>query len=135
MYELSPFSNVLRNFGDFEKAFFGNSVFSDIRCDILDKGDSYQLSAELPGFDKEDIKVDIKDDIMTISAAHKTECEETEKRGYLRRERRYGAFSRSFNVANVSKENISAEYRDGILCLTMPKKEQTRPESIQLKIE
>ena len=135
MYELSPWSNALRNLGDFEKAFFGNSVFSDIRCDIVDNGECYQLSAELPGFDKDDIKVDIKDDIMTISATHKTDSEETDKRGYLRRERRYGSFSRSFNVSNVRKENISAEYRDGVLLLTMPKKEQERPESIQLKIE
>lgn len=135
MYELSPLAGALRNLGDFERVFFGNNSFSDISCDIMDKGDHYQLMAELPGFDKEDIKVDINDDIMTISATHKSENEETDKRGYLRRERRYGAFTRSFNVANVSKEGIKAQYKDGLLCLTMPKKEKEEQRGMTLKIE
>ena len=135
MYELSPLAGALRNLGDFERAFFGNGSFSDISCDIMDKGDHYELAAELPGFDKEDIKVKIDDDVMTISASHKSENEETDKRGYLRRERRYGAFSRSFNVANVSKDGIKAQYRDGILRLTMPKNEREQKHGVTLEIE
>lgn len=135
MYELSPFSSALRELGDFERNFFSNASFSGMKCDVEDLGKEYVLSAELPGFDKNDIKVDISDDIMTISASHKSESEQHEARGYLRRERRYGAFSRSFNISNVHADDIKASYTNGILRIVMPKKTQNEPKNKSLVIE
>lgn len=134
MYELSPLSGALRELGDFERNFFSRASFSDIKCDVEDLGKDYVLSAELPGFDKGDIKLDVTDDTMTISASRKSESEE-EGRGFLRRERTYGAFSRSFNISNVHAEDIKASYKNGVLRVVMPKKAQNTPKSISLNID
>lgn len=135
MYELSPLSSALRELGDFEKNFFSHASFSAMKCDVEDEGKSYVLSAELPGFDKDDINVDITNDIMTISASHKSENEQRGTRGYLRRERSCGSFSRSFNIANVHTEGVKASYTNGVLKIVMPKKAECEPESKHLTIE
>ena len=97
MFDLMPFEHKTRNianfFDTFEKIFFNDfpAGFSEIRTDILDKGDRYVLQAELPGFDKQDIKIDLNGETLTISAQHNAETSE-DKDGYVRRERRYGSF-------------------------------------------
>ena len=102
MFGMLPFERSNDNFFDlfdnFERKFFGNSSASlpDFRTDIRDAGDRFILEAEPPGFQKEDIKLDLKDGILTISAQHSTENEE-KKDSYIRREHRYGSFSRSFD--------------------------------------
>lgn len=135
MYELSPLSSALRELGDFEKNFFQRAAFSQIKCDVEDLGKDYVLSAELPGFDKDDIKVDITNDMMTISASHKNENDVRDARGYLRRERNYGSFFRSFNISNVHTEDIKATYTNGVLRIVMPKKSEAEPKRISLNIE
>ena len=140
MFGMIPFSRNDDNFFDifdnFERKFFGNSnaVLPDFRTDIRDAGDRFVLEAELPGFNKEDIHLDVKDGILTISAQHSTENEE-KKDSYIRRERRYGSFSRSFDISGINADAIEASYTDGVLTLTMPKKQEQLPASRRLEIK
>jgi HSP20 family molecular chaperone IbpA len=106
-----------------------------MRTDVIEKDNCYQLEAELPGFNKEDIHIDLKDDILTISASHKEEKNEEDKNTrYIRKERHTSSYSRSFRVANVTHEDINASYNNGVLEVTFPKRE-TMPEKETKKIE
>lgn len=141
MFGMIPFERSGDNFFDFfdnfEKKFFGNSNVSlpDFRTDIRDAGDKFLLEAELPGFSKEDIQLDVKDGILTISAQHSQSKEEKdEKDGYIRQERRYGSFRRSFDVAGVDEGQITARYQDGVLELSLPKATPAVPESRRIAI-
>ncbi len=89
----------------------------------IDRGDHYELQAELPGFEKEDINIDLKNDMLTISASHKEESSENEKKNYVRRERRYSSYSRSFHVEGLSPADIDASYNNGILEVRFPKRD------------
>lgn len=104
------------------------------RTDIRDQGDSFLLEADLPGFNKEDIHVDLEDDCMTITAEYATETEEKDG-SYIRRERRFGTRSRSFDTTGIDTANISASYRDGVLRLTLPKLPEPETNSRRLLIE
>ena len=95
-----------------------------MRTDIIEKDNCYQLDAELPGFNKEDIKIDLKNDVLTISASHSENSDEKDDNGkYIRRERRTSSYERSFRVAGLKPEDIIAQYRNGILTVDIPKKE------------
>ncbi|MEF9969172.1 MAG: Hsp20/alpha crystallin family protein [Ruthenibacterium sp.] len=130
MFDLIPFdrrgNSMLGYFDRMEKDFFGdllgnmNSMVSAIRTDIREDGDKYVLEAELPGFSKEEIHLNLDGDRLTINAQHSSETEDKQE-GYLRRERKYGTFQRSFDVSNIDTEHISAAYENGILELEMPK--------------
>lgn len=140
MFDLMPFErrekNLFNYLDNMEKNFFGNSLgnFSAIRTDILDKGDHYQLQAELPGFNKEDIKINLEGDCLTIQAEHKEETEE-KKKEYVRKERHYGSFARSFDVSGINTDQITADYKDGILTMTLPKTVPTTPASRQIELK
>ena len=142
MFGMIPFSRNDDNFFDifdnFERKFFGNSnaVLPDFRTDIRDAGDRFVLEAELPGFNKEDIHLDVKDGILTISAQHDENKEEKDdKGGYIRRERRFGSFSRSFDITGIDESHISASYNNGVLELNLPKAQPTVPEARRIAIE
>ena len=143
MFGLMPYERNARGmmdlFNEMENSFFGDSGFNTtLRCrtDIQDMGDSYLLSAELPGFKKEDIKLDIEGDLLTISAAHSDESEQKNEGGYLCRERHFGSYSRSFDVSQIQQDGIRASYKDGVLELTLPKKEaKPLPERRAIEIE
>lgn len=140
MYGLTPFENtgfgLFNAFRDFEKDFFGASMpMNSCRTDIRDEGGKYVMEAELPGFDKDDINIDINGSYLVISAEHKTENEEKDENGkYIRRERSYGSYQRSFDISDVDSENISAEYKNGILSIDLPKKQIQEPSSRRLQI-
>ena len=144
MFELIPFGghrvsvyDPFRAFEEMERNFFGNgqsSVLSAFRTDVIDTGDAYKLNAELPGFKKEDIKIDVENDVLTISAERKAESDEN-KPNFVKRERFYGSFSRSFDVSGIEVDGIQAAYNDGVLTLTMPKKVETAPASRRLEIQ
>ena len=114
-------------FDDMFKNFWGDSTlgrFEGFSTDVIDQGDHYQLEAELPGFDKEDIHIDLKNDMLTISASHNEESEDKDKKHhYIRKERRSSSYSRSFRVENLEAADISASYNNGILEVSIPKKE------------
>ena len=94
------------------------------------------LDAELPGFSKEDIHAEVRNGYLTIHAEHKSENEEKdEKNNYIRRERSYGSFSRSFDLEGIKSDEITASYKDGVLSLTLPKEETKQTEGRRLEIQ
>lgn len=144
MFELIPFDRTIRHMTNFdpfreldnmERSFFGNgSVVSAFRTDVSDTGDAFKLEAELPGFSKDDIKIDIENDCLTISAERKFD-DEDKKKNFVKRERFYGSYSRSFDVTGIDTDAIEASYNDGVLTLTMPKKKAEVPTSRRLEIK
>lgn len=142
MFELMPFGyrrvsayNPFRDFEEMSRSFWDNNNVSAFRTDITEKDGKYVLEADLPGFKKEDISVDIDKDCLTITAEHKSEEKEENADSYIRRERYYGSYTRSFNVKGIDTEAITAAYNDGVLTLTMPKKEPEVPAARRLEIE
>ena len=146
MFELIPFErranrvatyDPFRDLEEFERSVFGgSSVMGSFRTDVIDTGDSYELEAELPGFKKEDIKIDVENDCLTISAERKVdEDKKDEKNNFVKRERYYGSYSRSFDVSGINIDGIEASYTDGVLTLTMPKKAAEVPASRRLEIK
>lgn len=119
----------MRSFIDsfFNDPFFTGFPFSahPIRADIRENDKEYIIEAELPGVRKEDIRLELNDDVLTISVENRTEVNE-EREDYIRRERRYGSFSRSFYLDNVKSEDVKASYENGILTITLPKLEQAK---------
>lgn len=141
MFELMPFGyrrvsayNPFRELEEMSRSFWENDQVSAFRTDISEKDGNYILSAELPGFKKEDISIDLEKDCLTISAERKSEDSE-ENESFVRRERFYGAYSRSFNVKGIDTDAITAGYADGVLTLTMPKKTPEIPASRKLEIQ
>ena len=142
MFELMPFGyrrvsayNPFRDFEEMSRSFWDNNNVSAFRTDITEKDGKYVLEADLPGFKKEDISVDIDKDCLTITAEHKSEQKEENADSYIRRERYYGSYTRSFNVKGIDTEAITAAYNDGVLTLTMPKKEPEVPAARRLEIK
>ena len=146
MFELIPFErrgnrvsayDPFRMLDEMERSYFGGNnhpAMSTFRTDVTDTGDAFVLDAELPGFKKEDIKIDVENDCLTISAERKLDEEEKQK-NFIKRERFYGSFSRSFDVSGVNVDGIEAAYNDGVLKLTMPKKVETVPPTRRLEIK
>lgn len=98
--------------------------------DIYEESDSLVVKAEIPGVDKEGITVDVKDRILTIKGERNKDNEVKEDK-YYRREQTYGRFERAFALpAAVDPESIKAEYKDGVLKVTVPKPEQSKPKQI-----
>lgn len=99
--------------------------FSVMKTDIKESEAGYELAVELPGYKKEDMKLELKDGYLTINAESKHENDEKDEKGnYIRRERYYGKSSRSFYIGEaVTQEDIKAKYEDGILKINVPKKE------------
>jgi HSP20 family protein len=116
--------------------FFGNGFnqFDNFNTDVIDKGDSYLLQAELPGFQKEDIKIDLDKETLTISASHNEEKKE-KRDNYVRQERRYSSYCRSFHIPGINKENISASYQNGVLEISLPKENVMIEEAKRIEIK
>ena len=141
MFGMIPFdrsdNNLFDTFDSFARDFFrkSNADLPAFRTDIRDAGDSYVLEAELPGFNKEDINLDLKDGILTITAAHTESTEDKGDNGsYIRRERRYGSFQCSFDVTGIEETGITAAYLNGVLTLTLPKAKPAEPETRRIAI-
>jgi HSP20 family protein len=135
-------SNVSRDFDTIVDSLFRAPLFkwsADCnfapRVDIIEDKDSVTLQAEIPGMKKEQIKVMVEDGILTISGERKQEFEKKDK-GYLRTERAYGSFSRSFTLPDyVDAEKISADYKDGLLNIALPKTEKAKPKEISVDVK
>jgi HSP20 family protein len=107
----------------FDDIWSGNQmpVAPSFKVDISEDEHAYHLDAELPGIAKEQIALNIEDDVLTIKA-ERTHKEEEKKKDYHRVERTYGSFSRSFNIGEIiDQENIGAAYDNGVLHVTLPK--------------
>ena len=131
------------NFDVFDN-FFRDDEFLDkrqpnlMKTDIKENDSNYIIEMDLPGFDKENIDLMLNDGYLEISAKMIKEENEDESEKYIRRERYYGECSRSFYVGeDILEEDIDAEFKNGILKVTMPKKEETKklPESKRIEIK
>ena len=148
MFELRPYRrnsmsawNPFSEMEEMERRLFNNDFFSgrglaEFKTDITDEGDYYELKADLPGFTKEDIQLQLDGDTLTIQAQRHSEHEEQEKKGkYVCCERSYGAYSRSFDVSGIRAEGITASYDSGVLTLKLPKKTVEVSSSRQISID
>jgi len=103
--------------------------------DIYDSKDSLVVKADLPGLSKDEIDVSIQDNVLTISGEKKRESKVTEN-DFLRTERFYGSFHRAVTLpAEVDRSKVQANFRDGVLELTLPKKEDAKPKQIKIDIK
>jgi len=95
---------------------------NEMRCDIYEKEGNYHIELDVPGYNKNDITIEVKDGYLTITAEKSNE-ENTEEKNYIKRERVYGKYQRSFYLGDLDSENIDAEFVDGTLKIVVPKKE------------
>ena len=103
--------------------------------DIFETEGEIIVKAELPGMERKDITLHLENNVLSLRGERKFE-KETKDENYHRIERSYGAFSRSFSIpATVDEENIRAEYKDGVLNIVLPKKEQARAKQIKIAAE
>lgn len=112
------------------------SVYSfDPAIDIQENGDKFELTAELPGVDKKDVNISVNEDVLTISGEKKKTVEKEDAQCY-RSERMFGKFERSFRLPDeVDQDKIEAKYENGILHLTIPKTEESKPKEREIKIK
>jgi len=102
--------------------------------DVSEDDKNYKIAAELPGLDEKDIEVTVSDDSITLKGVKSEEKEEKGKR-FHRVERSYGSFMRSFSLPeNVDDSRLSAEYKDGVLKVVLPKTEKAKPKAIAVKV-
>ena len=118
------------------RGFFMNDLFDEVmppmkhkdnhmKCDIYEKDGKYHIEMDVPGYRKEDIKIEAEKDSLVITAEKNEEKnEEDENKKYIHRERRYGKYQRSFYLQDLNSDNIEASFNDGVLKITIPKKEE-----------
>jgi HSP20 family protein len=103
--------------------------------DIFETAESVVVKAELPGLTREQVGIEVKDGVLTLKGERKVE-KEVKEENYHRIERAYGTFQRSFSLpASVDQEKISATLKDGVLEVTLPKKEQAKPKQITVSVK
>lgn len=113
------------------KKFYLDDIFDDLmisksenmKCDIYEKDGNYHIEMDIPGFEKKDIAIESKNGYLTVSASKEESNDESDK-NYIRRERKYGKYERSFYLGELDDQNIEAEFKDGILKIVVPKKEE-----------
>ncbi len=128
------FDRMLEDFFSPDTRFFGEPVTSLMPLmNIEETKDVYRISIEVPGMEKDDIDIEVKDNVLTISGEKKEEVK-SEDSTFYRRERRFGKFSRSISLPNdINVDGIDAEYKNGVLTLTLPKTEEAKPKKITVK--
>ena len=94
-----------------------------MRADVRETDKEYVVEVEMPGVKKEDIMINLTDDVLTLGVETKGEKNE-ESDGYIYRERTSGSYKRSFHVQNIKNEDVKAQYKDGILTVILPKDER-----------
>ena len=141
-----PLRDLLGNQRDYERffregfpAFFGESELSTRTwappVDIFENADNIVLKAELPGIDPKDVEIRVEDNTLYLKGERKFE-KEVKEENYHRVERSYGSFARSFSLPNsIAADKVVADYKDGLLTLTMPKREEAKPKTIKIEIK
>ncbi len=144
MFNLMPYSHIrremdpFREFEKLEREMFAHTRPFGFKTDIKDYEDRFILEAELPGFKKENISVEVQDGKLTITAERFDEekNESSKDNGTLiHKERTHGVFVRSFDISSVDEASVSASYSDGMLVLTLPKKREEAPKTRKLDIQ
>ena len=104
---------------------YGKHAKNLMKTDVKDVNDHYEVAVDLPGFQKDEVNVELENGYLTISAAKGLDKDQKDDEGhYIRQERYSGSCSRSFYVGDIQPEDIHAKYEDGILKLTLPKADQ-----------
>lgn len=136
--------NPFREMENFERSFFGHPFggffdsreLAEFKTDVTDEGDHYLLEADLPGFEKKDIHLELSGDVLTVTAERHSKIEDKDKKDkVVRIERSYGFYSRQFDVSGIDTAAFKAKYDNGVLKLTLPKQQTVLPESKRLEIE
>ena len=112
----------------------GTTALAPYGVDIREDGDHFYVEAELPGFKKEEVDITLENQTLTIAAERKSETNDGEKQGdWLLRERRYSRFLRSFTLPpTVDDQKVDAKLNDGVLTITLNKREETKPRKISV---
>ena len=132
------FDDAFRPMWDMDRALYGKHARAVMKTDVRETDNGYELDIDLPGFKKDEVKLDLKDGYLTISAAKGLDRDEKDKQGrYIRQERYAGQCSRSFYVGDsIQPADVHAKFEDGILKLTLPKAAQEKlPEHNTIAIE
>lgn len=140
----TPFRDLMNMQREIGRVF--DSLFTDVegdgnfamqwtpRVDVMEHADSFVIKAELPGVNRNDVKITLHESILTIKGEKKQEKEEKDN-GSHRVERSYGSFERSFTLpTGVKNDKIDATYKDGVLVITLPKVEAAKPKEIEVKV-
>lgn len=127
----SIISKTIPSFSEeFGIEFFGNNSYPKV--DVVDFEDKVQIEAEIPGLSKEDVSVDIEENVLCITGS-KRENKEGENKKYIRKELKRSSFKRSFRLKdNFNTKKIQADFKDGILLIDIPKKEKEKPKKIKI---
>jgi len=141
-----PFRDLMTTQREFDRLFreafspfFGEGELSTRTwappVDIYETGDNIVLKAELPGVDPKDVEVRVEDNRLYLKGERKFE-KEVKEENYHRVERSYGSFARSFALPNsIDSEKVAAEYKDAVLTLTLPKREEAKPKTIKIDVK
>jgi HSP20 family protein len=124
----NPLADMVSNIFDNDLGDFFGKRFSDPAANIIEQNDAFHLEIAAPGMTKEDFKINLENNILTISAEINDEKRE-EGKNYSRKEFYYGSFARSFTLPKtIDLDNIRADYENGILNVSLPKKEEAKVE-------
>lgn len=124
-----------KEFEKLERRFFGDRVTPDFRFDLYEKEENFIIEADLPGVLKSDINIEIEAPYLTIRVTRESKNADDAAIRYIHSERFFGSFERTFDIADVDTEAISASYENGVLKLTMPKKKAENHKKKSLVIE
>lgn len=127
MLNLMPRSFYLDDiFDDMEK-----NIKMQMRCDVYEKDGNYNIELDVPGYNKEDIKIECNEGVLVVTAEKSKETnDESDNKNYIRRERVYGKATRSFSFNDIDEDAIKAEFKNGTLLLVVPKKEKVETKKI-----
>ena len=117
-------------FPNVDKELYGKHAKNLMKTDVRETKDSYEVDVDLPGFKKDEIKMELENGYLTISAAKGLDKDETDKETgkYIRRERYAGNLSRSFYIGDVKQEDVKAVFKNGILSISVPKEDKKAKE-------
>ena len=134
LYKRDPLKMFEDVFNDKLSPFFSSMITPSFKVDISEDENNIFIEADMPGVKKEDIKVSMDNDLLSITA-ERTQSEEEKKKGFHRVERSWGCLSRSFTLGeNVNTEKIEAKYDNGVLKLTVPKVERTQKKETTIPV-
>ena len=127
-----------REFRNIDRRLYGKNAAREMKTDVHEQEDHYEVDIDLPGFKKDEITLTLENGYLTVNAAKGVDKDETDKRGKLIRQERYaGALQRSFYVGDaLTEQDIAAKFENGVLSLSVPKQEARKlPEKKVIMIE
>ncbi len=135
LVKFNPFGSAVARDLFFDDFFPVAQTSFEPRIDVKENEKEFVVRAELPGLSKDDFKLSVENNVLTLEGEKKNEFEEKQD-GYFRRERTFGAFRRSFRLTDsVDAKKIKAQYEQGVLNITIPKAEKAKPKLIEVSVK